>query len=254
MARERHLNKAPITEAVIDIRVKLPADKQDPSFIKPFSQELHKHFQGQFPEEKELRGVELRLELGPPARPETKSAHIGYRYDRKDGKRVIQIKVDDFTFSWLKPYHDWDDLRREAYTAWQIYRDLLKPEAITRVATRFINQIEIPGPTIDFDDYLTAAPPIPKGLPQAYSSFLTRIAVPDEQNHVMILITQSFQPGIDQGVVPVLLDIDVFREKLIENQDPSWDRLAWDSIDSLRTIKNKAFFDSITEKTAELLQ
>ena len=52
MARERHLTKAPITEALIDIRVKLPPDKQDLTLIKTFTLEMQKQFPGQFPEEK----------------------------------------------------------------------------------------------------------------------------------------------------------------------------------------------------------
>ena len=254
MARERHLTKAPITEALIDIRVKLPPDKQDLTLIKTFTLEMQKQFPGQFPEEKELRDVQMMFEVGPHPRQETKSSHVGYRYDSKDGKRVIQIKLDGFTFSWLKPYANWEVLRRDAYAAWGVYRDLMKPEAITRIATRFINQIEIPGPMVDFDVYLTAAPAIPKTLPQAYSSFLTRMAIPDEKNQVMIIITQSFQPGVNPTAIPVVIDIDVFMEKLFESQTESWDTMAWDRIDSLRAIKNRVFFESITETTAGLLE
>jgi len=254
MARERHLTKAPITEALIDIRVKLPEDKQSPALIKTFTIEMQKQFPGQFPEEKELRDVQMLFEVGPPPRQETKSSHVGYRYNSNDGKRVIQAKLDGFTFSWLKPYEDWEVLRRNAYAAWQVYRDLMKPEAITRIATRFINQIDIPGPHIDFDDYLTAAPAIPKALPQAYSSFLTRMAIPDQKNQVMIIITQAFQQGVDPKVIPIVIDIDVFMEKVFESQGGTWDTIAWETIDSLRAIKNRVFFESITETTAGLLE
>ncbi|MDF0665508.1 MAG: TIGR04255 family protein [Nitrospira sp.] len=254
MARERHLTKAPITEAVIDIRVKLPTDKQDPALIKRFTLAIQEQLPGQFPEEKELRAVQMLFEVGPPSRQETISSHVGYRYDSKDGKRVIQAKLDSFTFSCLKPYDNWEALRKGAYAAWQVYRESMKPEAITRIATRFINQVELPGPLIDFDDYLTAAPVIPNALPQAYSSFLTRMAIPDEKNQVMIIITQSFQPGVKPTLVPVVIDIDVFMEKLFENRTDSWDRMAWDRIDTLRAIKNRVFFESITETTAGLLE
>jgi uncharacterized protein (TIGR04255 family) len=254
MARERHLSRAPITEALIDVRVKLPADKQDPTVLRAFTQEIQKEFPGQFPGEKELRDIQMMFEVGPPPRQETKSSHVGYRYDSNDGKRVIQAKVNGFTFSWLKPYEDWGVLRRNAYTTWQVYRDLMKPEAITRIATRFINQIDIPGPHIDFDDYLTAAPVIPKALPQAYSSFLTRMAVPDEKNQAMIIITQAFQQGVDPKVIPIVIDIDVFMEKVFESQGETWDTMAWDKIDGLRAIKNRVFFESITETTAALLE
>lgn len=254
MAKERHLTKAPIIEALIDIRVKLPPDKQDLTLIKTFTLALQKLFPGQFPEEKELRDVQMLFEVGPPPRQETKSSHVGYRYDSKDGKRVIQAKLDSFTFSWLKPYENWEFLRQDSYAAWQVYRDLVKPEAITRIATRFINQIEIPGPLINFDDYLTAAPIIPVALPQAYSSFLTRMAIPDQINQVMIIITQAFQQGVNPKVIPVVIDIDVSMEKLFENQTVSWDTMAWDKIDSLRAIKNRVFFESITETTAGFLE
>lgn len=254
MASERHLNKAPITEAVIDVRVKLPAEHQDVMQIAKFTHEIQRQFSGRFLEEKHIREMQVRFETGPPARQESSSSHVGYRYDSQDGKHVIQAKIDGFTFSWLKPYEDWEALRQAALTTWQIYRDTLNPDAITRVAARFINQFEIPGPGIDFDHYLTAAPPIPKELPQGYAGFLTRLAIPDPINEATILITQSFQPGINPSVVPVLLDIDVFKDKLIENEGVGWDRMAWDTIDKLRAIKNKVFFESITEKTAELFQ
>ncbi len=245
MARQRHLNNAPITEALIDLRVKLPVETQDAKLILS----LHERIRERFPHEKEIQHVEYRFESGPPQKEKTTSSHIGYRYDSADGRQVIQARLDGLTFSWLKPYETWEVLRREAFSVWQLYQDVMKPEAITRVATRYINQIEIPGPLIDFDDYLTAGPIVPKALPQALASFFTRIVVPDEKNQVTAIITQVFQPGANPQVAPVILDIDVIKEKLFESESA-----AWDTIDSLRAIKNLAFFDSITEKTAELFE
>ena len=245
MTRQRHLRRAPITEALIDLRVKLPAEKQNPTLI----QDLHNKIREQFPQEKEIRDFQVEFEVGPPPHQKTKSSHVGYRYDSHEGRRVVQAKIDGFTFSWLKPYEDWGSLRREAHAMWVLYRELMQPDAITRVATRFINQIEIPGPLIDFDHYLTAAPVIPKALPQVLGSFLTRLVVPDERNQITAIITQMFQPGANKQAIPVVLDIDVFKEKLFENEND-----AWDTIESLRDFKNLAFFDSITEKTTELFE
>lgn len=253
MAKERYLRHAPITEALIDIRVKLPAEKQDMVLLKTLSSMLEKEYPGQFPPPKDLQDIQMRFEPGPPPIQETKNTPVGFRYDSKDRKKVIQTRVDGFTFSWLKPYENWETVRGHAHSIWQLYRDLMRPESITRVATRFINQIDIPGPAIDFDDYLTAAPVIPKGLPQAYSDFLTRIVLPDVKNDLTVIVTQVFQPGINPSVVPVVLDIDVFQSKLIENIGGSWDKIAWETIDGLRAVKNRVFFESITEKTAELL-
>lgn len=245
MARQRHLRNAPITEAMIDLRVKVPTETQSVTLIHS----LHERIQKRFPQKKEIQSIEYHFEAGPPLKEKTTSSHIGYRYDSADGRQVIQAKLGGFTFSWLKPYETWEVLRSEAYSMWQLYQEIMKPDAITRVATRFINQIELPGSLVDFDDYLTAAPVVPKALPQALASFFSRIAVPDEKNQVMAMITQVFQPGTNPQALPVILDIDVFKEKLFENQSS-----AWDTIDTLRSFKNLVFFDSITEKTAELYE
>ncbi len=245
MARQRHLSRAPITEALIDVRVKLPVETQVVTLIHSLQERIRERF----PREKQIQHVQYEYAIGPPPKEKTTASNIGYRYDSIDGRQVIQAKLDGFTFSWLKPYETWEILRREAYSMWQLYQEIMKPEAITRVATRYINQIQIPGPLIDFDHYLTAGPRVPKALPQALGSFLTRIVVPDEKNQVTAIITQIFQPGPNPQVIPVILDIDVFKEKLFENES-----VAWDTIDSLKSVKNLVFFDSITEKTAELCE
>jgi len=245
MARQRHLNNAPITEALIDLVVKLPIETKDVSRIRS----LHERIRERFPQEKEMQHIEYQFEIGPPRKEKTTSSPLGYRYDSADGRQVVQAKLNGFTFSWLKPYETWEVLRREAFSMWQLYQEIMKPEAIIRVATRYINQIEIPEPLTDFDDYLTAGPVVPKALPQVLTSFFTRIVVPDEENQMTAVITQAFQLGAKSNVVPVILDIDVSKEKLFANQSD-----AWDTIDSLRSFKNLIFFDSITEKTAELFE
>jgi len=223
--------------------------------LAAFTERLQKNFPGRFQEEKKeiFQGT---LFFQPSSHPKHKSqvACVGHRYDSKDGRHVVQARTDGYTFNWLKPYEDWESLRREAYGAWQVYRDSLPPEIITRIAIRFINQIELPGPIIDFDDYFTAAPPIPKDLPQVYAGFLSRLAIPFDDGRVMASLTQSFQPHINPSVVPVIMDIEVTNTVMLESQSEGSDRITWEAMDSLRAIKNKVFFESITEKLAGLLE
>ena len=73
--------------------------------------------------------------------------------------------------------------------------------------------------------------------------------VPDIKGQCLAIITQMYQPGQDPSAISVVLDIDVFREKLFVNEQE-----AWATIDQLRDFKNLVFFDSITEKSAELYQ
>src|SRR2546422_577602 len=175
MAKPRHLSKAPITEALIDLRVKLPAETRNVAFIET----IHEQIKNYYPEKKQLLEHRFEFHSGPPPPEKTATNHVGYRFTSDDGQQVIQAGINGFTFSRLKPYDTWEKLREEAYQVWKVYESALHPEAITRVATRFINQLDLPGPNMDFDDYLTAAPVVPKTLPQAMSSFFTRILVPD---------------------------------------------------------------------------
>jgi len=245
MARYRHLNRAPITEALIDIRVKLPPEKQDPRIIQPLHDRIRQHY----PDQKQIQEIKYEFKVGPPNTQTTTANHLGYRYTSADGLRVIQATINGFTFSRLKPYENWENLRGEAYPLWELYQETVRSEVFTRVATRFINVLEIPGPTIDLDDYLTAAPIIPKTLPQVYAGFFSRIVVPDEKTQTTAIVTQAFEPGSNPQITPIILDVDVFKVKQFANEAD-----VWATIDSLREVKNRIFFDWITEKTAKLFE
>ncbi|MBI5970336.1 MAG: TIGR04255 family protein [Deltaproteobacteria bacterium] len=250
MARQRHLNNAPAFEAVIDIKV-----KPSPDITLSKLQEVKSTISAEYPIEQELVESSLEIKLDAKSKSmETVSADalaIGYRYDSTDKMRIAQFRLNGFALSRLKPYSQWEDLRNEAHKLWNLYCSVLKPEMITRVAVRYINRLELPLPfKKGFEDYLTALPPIPKGLPQIFNSFLTRIIVPLEPSKATVAITQAIEPAIviPGRVVPVLLDIDVFKVGMFDIDGIE----AWDAIDSFRGFKNDAFFASITEEMATL--
>src|SRR6201999_1019372 len=80
---------------------------------------------------------------------------IGKRLESDDKKRVVQTQLAGQSVSRLQPYANWADLKAESQRAWGIYRDVMKPNAVTRLALRYINRIDIPqkGP-VKIDDYL----------------------------------------------------------------------------------------------------
>lgn len=245
MAKQRHLSKAPITEALINVQVMLPTHTRTVEHLAA----LDEKFRDQYPDKKTIEEFQYKFEAGPPHTGQTSSKQLGFKYTSRDNTQVIQATISGLTFSRLPPYEDWSKLRAEAWRVWKIYADLLQPESITRVATRYINKLELPGPHIDFDHYLNYVPVVPKALPQMYAGFFSRIVVPDAKGQCMAIITQMYQPGQDPSVVSVILDIDVIREKLFANEQE-----AWATIDQLRDFKNLIFFESITEKTVELYQ
>lgn len=247
MVTPRHLNSAPITEALIDIRAKLPADID----LSKLSS-AHDLLANEYPKKRERRVWEARFEVkdGKPSHTGEDKGVDGYLYVSSDDKQVAQVRLDGFTFSRLRPYETWERLQAETRRLWQVYLDVALPESVTRVALRYINRIELPLPMKDFSDYLTAPPVVPENLPQAVSSFLTRVIVHEQSIGAAATITQALEPRVDRDICSIILDIDVFKESLFASDD----KAVWETLDKLHDFKNLIFFESITDRTVELCQ
>ncbi len=238
---------APITEALIDIRTELPH-----SVSLADLEVLHRSIQTQYPE-KQRRTMweglfELRGELG--ARAKTQSQVVGYLFKSADGKQVVQFRLDGFSFSRLRPYTQWEDVYREARRLWDIFRGHTKPIRVNRLATRYINSIEIPAKKFDYDDYFTAAPRIPPALPQVLGHFFTRLVVPFANEGAKAIIVQTPSEKPDPVNSTVILDIDVYAEGNVAPGDQKIDEI----FAMLRKVKNEIFFNSVTDKTKELFR
>ena len=248
MAEIRHLKNAPITEAIIDFRIKPPSDIQ----VSEFSS-LTKILQDQYPKVKDIRKFEGRFDFsikkGKALKPSLEETPLGYRYESDDGKNIVQFKIDGLTFSRLKPYTCWDDIFAEAKTLWNLYITKIPTTSVMRVATRYINHIEIPLP-IDFSEYLLAPPNVPNDIPQFITNFLTRIVVYDTDLDISVNVTQALGKSSKKNYAAIILDIDAYKqcELDINSED------IWPIFKQLHDMKNQIFFGSITEKTAGLFE
>ncbi|MEN8262971.1 MAG: TIGR04255 family protein [Nitrospirota bacterium] len=239
------LKNAPIIEAVIDIKVKLP-DSFKVNQLDSFSDFLKTNY----PTKKEVKKFEGRIDLAQEAALTPISGETaGYRCDSEDGKQVVQAMTEGFTFSRLKPYISWEQFCEEAHKIWDHYKKITSPELITRVALRYINNLNIPVQEHEFKfhDFLTAPPAVPNDIPQAITEFVTRVVVPEPSINANAIIIQALEPISKPRLLPVILDIDVFSFNTDGiDEDP------WDILESLRDFKNKIFFNSITNKLEEM--
>jgi uncharacterized protein (TIGR04255 family) len=240
------LPNAPITEALIDIRIKVKS-----GFDVNQLQSLHESILYNYPEKKESKNWEGKFELKADG-PQVSAGGgqvSGYFFKSADKKQIFQAKVDGFTFNRLKPYETWESFRTEAKRLWQLYSEMVSPE-IVRVAVRYINKFNIPFPIKDFNEYLKAAPSVPEGLPQTVTSFFDRIVISNPEIEATAIITKVFEQMVEPSSIPIILDIDAFRL----NPDGIEEREAWLLLEKLRDFKNDIFFLSITDKAKELFQ
>ncbi|MDY7000560.1 MAG: TIGR04255 family protein [Thermodesulfobacteriota bacterium] len=248
MAKIRYLKNAPITEAIIDFRIKPPSGIQVSDFLP-----LTKTLQDQYPKVKDIRKFEGRFDFdmkkGKALKSSLEETPQGYRCESDDEKNIVQFKIDGLTFSRLKPYTRWEDIFAEARRIWDIYITKISTASVMRLATRYINHIEIPLP-IDFSQYLTAPPIIPNDLPQSATDFLTRIVVHDTNLDILVNITQALGKSSKKNHAAIILDIDAYKQcELDVNSEDMWLIFG-----QLHDMKNKIFFGSITEKTAGLFE
>lgn len=239
-----NLKNPPITEAIIDIRLKLPNDFNVDDF-KSIGHAIKENY----PVERTLHVGQAKIRLDSAGQSISTQHDInGYRYQSTDGLNIVQLRRNGYTYNRLHPYHSWVEIKDEAMRIWELYLNLARPEHIQRVALRYINNLNVPLPMDDFKDYLTCPPEVPEGLPQILSSFLTTLIVPKKDSDIYARISQSYEPKVDiKDKIPILLDIDVF--KLLD-EEFQLDNIV-DVFEELRIYKNEVFFNSITDKLLE---
>lgn len=237
---------APITEALLDIRVKLPSTI-DLRRLETFQDSV----KDRYPDRRERSSWQAGFEMKegsvrviePSGRPD------GYLFTSKDGRQIVQARLDGFTFNRLKPYDKWETFRDEARQLWEQYLMVATPEIVSRVALRYINRLNLPLPLKDFKEYILTTPEIASNLPQGLSGFFMRLVIPQEKSKSTAIVTETIEPP-QENRLPLIFDIDVFREAPF---DPTGLEI-WEGMEQLRQLKNEIFFNSVTEKAKELFK
>lgn len=238
---------APITEAVIDFRV----DQQSHSDLVPALEQLAKSQADQYPRllTQYLFEGHLRFDEEGVLAAGEKSDVIGYQIRDEDDLYVAAFQVGGLVVSRLRPYESWERLYAEAWRLWQLYLEAVRPEAVTRLATRFLNHIPLPI-SYETGDYFKVPIHVPDGLPYGLVAYHYRYVM-DVGDGVRANVTLSSEP-VEQGAenATTLFDIDCYRQEGSLPDDPKIP----DVLGNLREIKNRIFFESLTDKTLELFR
>ncbi|MHB8645306.1 MAG: TIGR04255 family protein [Thermomicrobiales bacterium] len=240
---QHYYTNAPIIEAIIGLNVTLPDD-----FSVDIIRRMASLVEPEYTIQQPVQAGSIQLHLGEGV--SVKQALAGYRFVSTDGHKLFQATREGFTFNQLAPYNTWNELYEEAQRLWGFYRNTCQPAAVTRAAVRFVNRLDLPGPAVDFKEYLLTYPEIAPGLPQNVTTFFMQVETPVEDPACTIATTQALLPPSDENTISVLLDFDVYRTQV---WDIGEDEDVWSFLTSLRTVKNRAFEESITMKMRRLI-
>lgn len=242
--KNRHYEKAPIKEAIIDIQIESSPPLALTRFDKP-------GIPVGYSERRTLMRNQLKGEMhegGVLTASATQDA-MGYAFVGGEGKNVIQLKVNGFTFSRLAPYQTWEQLRNEAKVLWGVYRQLAGDLHITRIGLRYVNQLDLPTPIRDFRDFVRVYPEISSDLNQQLAAFFLQVQIPQQDLGATLILNETIVPPSRPDVVSIVIDIDVFKAGLKLDSD---DEL-WSALETLRVRKNLIFEGCITNNTRELI-
>jgi uncharacterized protein (TIGR04255 family) len=244
MAVPRQLSKPPITEALLDIQSAITAPETA-------YESLASQLKGRYPNIEPRRGfkAEWRFEQGQmvPQAPRDLGFQ-GIIARTADGVLTAQFRPNGFTLNNLTAYMGGDQLLAEGLRLWRLFVDAAHPEVASRVALRFINQLQLPlRPGDDFRKYLVAPPAMPDGAPPYMSEFLLRVVATETLDAPdAVIVTQQLTPSEAGPVFNV--DIDAFR---VADLPPDPDALR-PIFDGLRALKNRAFFSLLTDDAVNL--
>ncbi len=238
------LRKAPITEALIDIRVEL-----SPNFRVEKLREFCDGIEDRFPKIEERFSLSGNLEL------KQSGVHLTQERSRPDGfvirseaeGCVVQARVDGFTIHKLPPYIHWESLAGQAKDLWARYLEVANPSKITRLAVRYTNRIEM-APGRDFKEAVLTVPEIAPGIPQELPEYFVRLVIPHRAGSTAIVTTSSLPPVPNAETVSMLFDIDAFRQVDIPVTDEG---SIWPLLEELRGYKILIFLNSITPAQLE---
>jgi len=239
-----HLRNAPIREAIVDLQI---APEIDFGEITKCAGALRVEFE----KSQTLRRGQVSIDLSDSASPATKlqmDEDYGIRLETRDRGKVLQLRRNGFTLSYVGGYTDWGQFSQEARELWKPYGACATKGRVTRIATRFINVIKLPSIPVDLDEYLRAGPKVPRGispeasLPDRVGSFFFRTVIPADDEGTTVIVSQALEPYSAESP-SLVLDVDVFLSSDLHPEDEQ----LWTSLNKLRTEKNKAFFSYLTE-------
>lgn len=244
----RHYANPPIREALVDIRCAFEVDP-DRAAVEEFCKSI-----AGFPKLQLMTAGKAQIQMSPDDLegihgPVVTAEHQfrGFRLDSAGETDVAQVRTDGFTFSRLEPYTSWEAMSLQARDIWTAFRSQFKPDSITRLAVRYINQLQLPIGFRDFSDYLRTYPTISPDANQTLGALFMRLVIPYPDQSCLVNATLASTAQSRPDSIPLVLDLDVVWDAEVPQDDDS----IWDTLQQIHDCENQVFESFITDAMRE---
>jgi uncharacterized protein (TIGR04255 family) len=244
------LGAPPIVEAVLDIDCDLPPVAD----IEALDTVGKAAFADRYPtaQRRVLSEHEVLMQPGQPASVKSREGLQALLYVAEDGKQLVQIRPDGFSFNRLAPYTTLDDYLPEIERAWRRFVDLARPLVCRSMRMRYINRIELPlgEGRLDLEQYFKLAPRTADDQRLVLAGFFDQQTVVEPATGIEAAIVFATQPVVS-GRLPVIFDITTVKGLSVDPGD--WGSILG-TIAQLRDLKNTIFRNSLTPRCLSLFQ
>jgi uncharacterized protein (TIGR04255 family) len=244
------LRNPPIIEAVLDIDCDLPPTMN----LAALEPDARKIFVDQYPKYRQQFIQQAHIEHRPNEPPKTsmRQALQALQFFKDDSLQLVQVRANGFSFNRLAPYGSLDDYMLEIRRTWELFLGLAKPLQARKIDLRYINRMLLPlaAGRLELDDFLKFGPHLPDEEGMTFAGFLHQHSAIEIATGNLVNTVLTSQP-VENNRVPLIFDIEALRNVNIEPSN--WNEIAV-VIASLRTLKNRVFADTLSERCLNLFQ
>lgn len=204
----RRYNNPPIIEALCELRFEpsLPWDLAIPGLV-------YERVRDDFRKRRQVRAFETSVSASPEGLEQQVRTTDRIQFLREDERALIQVGPDLLAVNHLKPYPTWQEFLPLIQTSFSAYCEAANPKGIRRIGLRYINRIEVPGPSIEMEDHFLFYPFVGPNLPQEHGPFIVGIQIPYEGTRDVLRLQLTNATTETPDIVPVMLDLDYFLTK-----------------------------------------
>ncbi len=253
MTERTHYSNAPITEAIIDLRV-----IQAQGFSLDNLAAIQETEADRYPNRQSEVVYSGRMyveEAEGPLQTESDYQQTGFRLVSQDKRETFIARLDGFVYSIQAPYDRWETFRDEARRLWSSYLAVSDVQGITRAAVRYINQLNLPGAGVEMKDYLRTVPEVSPDYPYGgLTGFFMQLQIPQPDLRCMLILNEAPAEPPNPDTVSIRLDFDLFREQFDQPWKVDEVDAVWEFMERLHQRKNEIFEASITEETRRLIR
>jgi len=235
--------RAPIQEAIIDLRLDTPCSYD--AAAKAARKAKGEYF---YSDPEGINEVTLDTLTGKHT---SKQSQTGVKLSSLDRADVALFRINGFTSARLAPYFGWDNFCARTRRDWNIYKTALAHSKVVRIGVRYVNRIDIPtdpGALRNLENYLTVFPNLPPGQFAPMTAYNIQVVRPFLVDNCNIIINSGLIPSPLLNHMSLVLDIDVGCDSHIPIKDADM----WELITRMRAHKNEIFEGCITDESRRI--